>query len=217
MSDLAAARRAMVDSQVRPSDVTRYALIEAMLTIPRESFLPRGLREVAYAEAEAEVGTGRYLATPRTLAKMIEAADVGPSDLVLELAPGTGYSTAVLAHMAEAVVAIEPEGDLVKRATEALAALEIDNAVVTEADPAAGDADHGPYDVIFINGAIETLPEALVSQLKEGGRLVAIVTDGATSRCVRYTKTSASVSQRAMFDASAHLLNGFERAKEFTL
>lgn len=215
MIDLAAARMAMVDCQVRPSDVTRYALIEAMLWAPREQFVPKSRRDVAYAEAEVEIADGRWLMMPRTFAKMVEAADIGPDDLVLDLCPGTGYSTAVISRMAEAVVAVEPDEALVKQAESTLEALEVDNAVFTTGDAAAGDPAHGPYDVIFLNGAVEQVPTALTDQLKEGGRLVAIVDDGATGQCRRMTRTGSGVSDRVMFDATAHLLDGFSCAKEF--
>lgn len=216
MIDLSAARRAMVDCQVRPSDVTRYALIEAMLWAPREQFVPRSKREIAYAETDIEVADGRFLLAPRTLAKMIEAADVGPTDLVLDLAPATGYSTAVLSRVAEAVVAVEPDEALVKQASAALDALEVDNAAITAGDPTAGDAVHGPFDVIFVNGAVQQLPEALFQQMKPGSRLVAIVEEGGTGKCLRYTRAGDGVSKRYMFDAQAPSLDEFRSDTGFT-
>ena len=219
MTDFAAARQAMVDCQVRPSDVTRYAIIEAMLWAPRELFVAKARRDVAYAEAEIELAPGRVLLEPRTLAKMLEAAAIGARDLVLDLAPGTGYSTAVIARMAEAVIAIEPDPDLAGPSQALLNDLEVDNAVVSQGEPAAGDPAHGPYDVIFINGAVETVPEALSAQLKQGGRLVALfrqagVHNGVGQACV-LTRAGAGVSRRHVFDADAPLLAGFEAAAEF--
>lgn len=223
MTDFAAARQAMVDCQVRPSDVTRYAIIEAMLWAPRELFVAKARRDVAYAEAEIELAPGRVLLEPRTFAKMLEAANIGSHDLVLDLAPGTGYSTAVIARMAEAVIAIEPDAELADSAQALLANLEVDNAVTSQGDPAAGDAAHGPYDVIFINGAVETVPEALSAQLKEGGRLVALFrtggvhggVHGGVGQCCVLTRAGAGVSRRHVFDADAPLLAGFERTAEF--
>lgn len=215
MTDFAAARQAMVDCQVRPSDVTRYAIIEAMLWAPRELFVSKAFRDVAYAGAEIELAPGRMMLEPRTLAKMLEVAAIGDNDLVLDLAPGTGYSTAVIARMAEAVIAIEPDPELAERAQTLLADLEADNAVVSAGDPAAGDAAHGPYDVIFINGAVETLPEALVAQLKQGGRLVALFRQGGVGQCCVLTRAGAGASRRYVFDADTPLLAGFERAAEF--
>jgi protein-L-isoaspartate(D-aspartate) O-methyltransferase len=215
MTDFTAARQAMVDCQVRPSDVTRYAIIEAMLWAPRELFVAKAKRDVAYAGAEIELAPGRVLLEPRTFAKMLEAAAIGSDDLVLDLAPGTGFSTAVIARMAEAVVAIELDPELADRAQALLAELDVDNAVVSQGAPAAGDAAHGPYDVIFINGAVEALPDALVAQLKDGGRLVALFRQDGVGKCCVLTRAGAGVSQRYAFDADAPLLAGFERAAEF--
>jgi len=219
MTDFTAARQAMVDCQVRPSDVTSYAIIEAMLWAPREHFVAKSKHDIAYAGAEIELAPGRKLLEPRTLAKMLEAASVGPGDLVLDLAPGTGYSTAVIARMAEAVIGIEPDADLAKSAQAILADLEVDNAVVSQGDPAAGDSAHGPYDVIFINGAVAALPEALGAQLKEGGRLVALFKQngvGHIGQCCILTRTGSDLSRRYIFDADAPLIAGFEKAPEFT-
>ena len=215
MTDFAAARQAMVDCQIRPSDVTRYAIIEAMLWAPRELFVAKAKRDVAYAGVDIELAPGRVLLEPRTFAKMLEAAAIGSGDLVLDLAPGTGFSTAVIARMAEAVIAVEPDAELADRAQALLAELEVDNAVVSHGDPASGDAAHGPYDVIFINGAVETLPEALVSQLKQGGRLVALFRQDGVGQCCVLTRAGAGMSRRYVFDADAPLLAGFKRAAEF--
>jgi protein-L-isoaspartate(D-aspartate) O-methyltransferase len=215
MTDFAAARQAMVDCQVRPSDVTRYAIIEAMLWAPREQFVPKARREVAYAGAEVELAPGRSLLEPRTFAKMLETAAIGPRDLVLDLAPGTGYSTAVIARMAEAVVAVEPDPALAGTAQSMLSRLEVDNAVVSQGDPAAGDPAHGPYDVIFINGCVEQLPEALGAQLKDGGRLVALFREGGIGQCHVFTRANSSLSRRYVFDADAPLLAQFAKQSEF--
>jgi len=215
MTDFDAARRSMVDGQIRPSDVTNYAVIEAMLWAPRERFVPKSRREIAYAGTEIEVAPGRALIEPRVLAKMIEAAEIGPDDLVLDLAPGTGYSTAVIGRIAEAVVAIEPDADLAARARQVLAELEVDNAAVSVGRPSEGDPLHGPYDVILINGAVETLPEGLADQLKDGGRLVAIFTDTGAGQCRVVTRAGKAFTDRYAFDGSAPVVEGFERPMAF--
>lgn len=216
MTDYQLARQAMVDSQVRPNDVTRYAIIEAMLETPRELFVPRALREVAYAETEISLGGGRALLAPRTFAKMLEAAHVGRDDLVLDLAPGLGYSTAVLSRLAAAVIAVEPDATMARQAAETLSRLECDNAVVSQGTPAEGDADHAPYDVIFINSGIEQLPQALIEQLKPGGRLVAIHMSGPVGQCRVTLKSANAATARPVFDATAPVLDGFARAETFT-
>ena len=145
--------------------------------------MPRARRDVAYAEAEIPLAPGRAMLTPRTFAKMLDAAEIGRADLVLELAPGTGYSTAVIARLAAAVVAIEPEPGSPARPPRRCSASRSINAVVSQGDPTAGDPAHGPYDVIFVNGAVERLPEALTDQLKDGGRLVAIFLERGVGQC----------------------------------
>lgn len=215
MTDFAAARRAMVDCQVRPSDVTRYAIIEAMLWAPRELFVPKGRREIAYAEIEVPLAPGRALMTPRVFSKMLDAAAIGRRDLVLDLAPGTGYSTAVIARIAEAVVAIEPDPQMSKTAQSLLDQLEVINAAVTQGDPTAGDPAHGPYDAIIVNGGVNEIPTALTDQLKDGGRLVAVFMDGAIGQCRVITRSGNALSERYAFDATAPVLKGFEREESF--
>ena len=207
----------MVDCQVRPSDVTRYAIIDAMLSVPREQFVPKSKREIAYTETEIALPGGRAVLAPRTFAKMLEAASVGADDLVMDLAPGTGYSTAVLAHLSAAVVAVEPDEEMAEQASATLVENEIDNAVIGPGNPAAGDPAHGPYDVIFINGGVEALPEALTGQLKEGGRLVAIHMKDAIGQCRVMVRAGDSLATRYAFDATAPVLGGFEAAREFAL
>jgi protein-L-isoaspartate(D-aspartate) O-methyltransferase len=215
MTDFAAAREAMVDTQVRTSDVTRYSIIDAMLRVPRELFVPKARRDVAYAEAEVPLAPGRAMMTPRTLAKMLDAAEIGRSDLVLEIAPGTGYSTALIARLAAAVVAIEPDEGLAAQATDALQRLEAINAVVSQGDATAGDPAHGPYDVIFVNGAVERVPEALSDQLKDGGRLVAIFLERGVGQCRVVLRVGDATAVRYAFDATAPLLPGFETKRAF--
>ncbi len=216
MTDFDAARTAMVDCQIRPADVTRYPIIEAMLWAPRERFVPRNRRAVAYAGAEIEIAPGRALLEPRVLAKMLEAAAIRPTDLVLEIAPGTGYSTALIARMAEAVIALEPDATLAGQAQSNIAALEIDNAVVSHADPTLGDPAHAPFDAIFLGGSVQRLPEALTGQLRDGGRLVAIVEQDGRSQCRVLTRSGSGLSDRYMFDAHAPRIAGFERPAAFS-
>lgn len=215
MTDFTAAREAMVDCQVRPADVTRYPIIEAMLWAPRELFVPRHLRSVAYAGTEIEIAEDRVMLEPRLLAKMLEVAAISPADLVLELAPGTGYSTAIIGRMAEAVVAVERDPALASQAQATLARLEVHNAVVSEGDPAAGDPGHAPFDAIFVNGGVERLPDGLTDQLRDGGRLVAVMLENGRAQCRVLTRSGDALSERYLFDADVPLLAGFERPAEF--
>lgn len=215
MSDFAKSRVAMVDRQVRPSDVTSFPIIDAMLRIPRERYAPAALREVAYADAPLRLAAGREMLDPRVFAKLLNAADIGPDDLVLDLAPGLGYSTAVIAELAAAVIAIEPDETLAAAASETLEGEQVDNAMLSHGDAAKGDAAHGPFDAIFINGAVASAPNSLISQLKEGGRIVAIEIDGVNGRAMVYVKEGEQLQARPLFNATALIVPGFEAAEEF--
>lgn len=217
MTDFAARRTMMVDTQVRPSDVTKFPIIEAMLAIPREAFVPGARREAAYAGDNLDIGGGRVLLEPRTLAKMLDAIDVERGDLVLDIGCGYGYSAAVIARMAEAVVAIEDDAERVRQAEARLAEAGIDNVAVIEGPLAAGAAKHGPYDVIIIEGAAEDLPQAIADQLNEGGRIGCLFMDGALGVCRIGRKAGGRISWRAAFHATAPVLAGFERPRGFTL
>ena len=215
MTDYAAARVAMVDNQVRPADVTSYPIIDAMLSVPREAYAPAPLREVAYAGEHLALGGGRVTLDPRTFAKMLEASDVGPDDLVLDIGCGLGYSTAVLARLAAAVIAVESDEDMARAAAAALTAHEVDNAEVIQGKLAAGAKDHAPYNVIFVEGGVEEIPQALADQLRDGGRIVAIRMAGAFGRCEVHTKSAGKLTAWRAFDVGAPVLEGFEKAAAF--
>ncbi|WP_112321709.1 protein-L-isoaspartate O-methyltransferase family protein [Oceanibium sediminis] len=215
MTDYTAARTMMVDCQVRPSDVTRYPIIEAMLTVPRERFVPAALKPVAYAGDHVPLGDGRVVLDPRVFSKMVDGLEIGPGDLVLDIGCGLGYSAAVIANLAEAVIAIEDVESLANDAATLLADEGVDNAVVTRAALTDGDPDHGPFDVIMLEGGIEVLPDALVAQLKDGGRIAAIFMNGSTGQMRIGVKAGGRIAWRHAFDATAPVLNGFEKAVAF--
>ncbi|WP_375262132.1 protein-L-isoaspartate O-methyltransferase [Palleronia sp.] len=217
MTDYASRRRVMVDTQIRPSDVTMLPIIEAMLTIPRERFVPTRLSEAAYLGENLDLGAGRVILEPRTLAKMINSLEIGPKDLVLDLGPAYGYSTAVLAHLAQAVVAVEPDEPLVAEAESALADTGVDNAAVICGDMTTGAPKHGPYDAIILQGAVEQLSEAITDQLADGGRIACIFLEDRLGTCRIGIKADGYVSWKFGFNASAPVLPGFERSKEFSL
>ena len=217
MSDFASLRMTMVDTQVRPSDVTRFPIIEAMLHVPRENYVPAAKRDAAYIGANIELGGGRVLLEARTFAKMIEALDIGPSDLVLDVGAGLGYSTALLARLAQTVVALEEDETLASEAGRILGEDGVDNAVVVQGALAAGAAKYAPYDVIVVGGGIEQLPQAIADQLKEGGRIVAIEMTGARGTVKHGLKTDGHIDWRFAFNAGAPVLPGFAKEKTFTL
>ncbi|MEO1950632.1 MULTISPECIES: protein-L-isoaspartate O-methyltransferase [unclassified Thioclava] len=216
MQDFATRRTMMVDTQVRPSDVTKFPIIAAMLHVPREQFVPAAKREAAYIGENLELAPGRVLLEPRNFAKMLDALDIQPDDLVLDVGAGLGYSSAVIARMAEAVVALEDE-EMASQAEAALAEAGADNVAVVTGALTEGAAQHGPYDAILIEGAVETVPAALIEQLKEGGRITAIFMEGALGVARIGYKIDGAMSWRDLFNGTAPVLQGFVKPREFVL
>ena len=217
MTDYAARRTMMVDTQVRPSDVTKFPIIDAMLSVPREAFVPDRLREAAYLGENLDLGEGRVMLDPRTLAKMLDALDIEGDDLVLDIGAAHGYSSAVIARMAEAVVGVEADVALVEEAQRTLLENGADNVIMQQGDLATGAPDHGPYDVILLQGAVEHLPEAITDQLKEGGRMACLFLEGALGVVRIGYKIDGRLNWRYAFNAGAPVLPGFERHAAFTL
>ena len=217
MQDFAALRTVMVDTQVRPQDVTKFNIIEAMLSVAREAYLPDDLRAVAYVGGDIALDGGRVVLEARTQGKMLDALDIQPDELVLDLGCGLGYSAAVLAHLAEAVVAVEEVESLSSEAQSILSGQGVDNVAVIEGPLAQGSAKHGPYDVIVIEGGVEQVPAALTDQLKDGGRIAAIFMDGALGECRIGHKLDGKMNWRMAFNATAPVLPGFTREAGFVL
>jgi protein-L-isoaspartate(D-aspartate) O-methyltransferase len=215
MADFAQRRRTMVDTQIRPSDVTSFTVIDAMLNVPREAFVPDEARDLAYVGGPISLGGARQLMEPRTIAKTLEALALTPADLVLEIGPGMGYTTALVARMAEAVVAVEEDADLAREAEAALSAQNVDNAAVLTGPLAEGSARNGPYDAIAIFAGVEEMPQAILEQLKEGGRIAAAFMEGPLGEVRLGVKTHGIVSWHMEFNATAPVLPGFARAPSF--
>ncbi len=218
MTDFGMRRTVMVDTQIRPSDVTKYPIIEALLTVPRELFVPDDKREVAYMGEHIGLGGNRVVIDPRTLAKMLDALDIHNDELILDIGSGLGYSAAVIARMAEAVVVLEGDPSLAKQAQANLVEAGVDNVVLQEGPLTEGAARHGPYDVITLQGAVAHLPQALTDQLKDGGRM-AVLFDGKGGlgqMRIGY-KIDGRMNWRYAFDAGAPVLPGFEKRPEFRL
>ena len=216
MLDFKDAREAMVDGQVRPADVTRYNIIEAMLAIPRETFVPAGQRAVAYVDRDVPLGEGRVLLAPRTFSKMLDAAEIAPGDTVLDVGCGLGYSSAVISRLCRGVIAVEENGTMASAAEANLSALAIDNAVVLERPLAEGVPEEGPYDVIVVSGGgIAAEPSALHDQLAEDGRLIAVWPGRGTGQVRMSVRSGDDVATRWVFDAVAPVLPGFEARPSF--
>ena len=219
MSGFSIARQKMVDGQVRPSDVTDLRIIDAMLAVPREAFVPQSKQALAYLDIDLDVSEGgserRFLIKPVVTAKMLQAAETKDTDNVLVVGCATGYAAAVVAKLAGQVTATESDSALAARAKDVLAQLGIGNVTVRAADASEGDAANAPYDVIVLNGATEVTPDRLYRQLKDGGRLVGVFAMAQPQRAMIVTHSHADFGTRALFDAAVPLLPGLGRVPAF--
>ncbi|MBV1867875.1 MAG: protein-L-isoaspartate O-methyltransferase [Marinosulfonomonas sp.] len=215
MADFAARRTIMVDTQVRPSDVTKFPIIEAMVNVPREAFVPDQMREAAYVGENLDLGEGRVVLEPRTLGKMLDGLNIQPDELVLDLGCGLGYSSAIIARLAEAVIAVELP-DRAEDAQRLLVENGADNVAVIGGNLADGAAKHGPYDVIVLQGGAEQIPPVLLEQLKDGGRIGAVFMEGGLGVCQIGYKVDGNINWRFSFNATAPVVEGFEKQNEFT-
>ncbi len=219
MSDFSIARQKMVDGQVRPSDVTDARIIDAMLAVPREAFVPQDRRALAYLDLDLDVSEGgpakRYLIKPVVMAKLLHAAAIKDTDNVLVVGCATGYAAAVVARLAGQVTATESDSSLAAKAREVLAQLGCGNVTVRVAEAAEGDAANAPFDVIVLNGATEVTPDGLYRQLKEAGRLVGVFALVTPQRATVVTHSHGDFGSRALFDAAVPVLPGLGRLPAF--
>lgn len=219
--DFETARTNMVDSQIRTTDVTSHPVLRAFLDVPREAFVPDAIRKIAYVDENAQIcpasatSPARYLASPSPLARLLQLAAVTKDDVVLEIGGGTGYVSALLSILAGSVVSIDSDQALVDSATATLARLGYDNVAVVHGALENGYPGEAPYDLIFISGSVEEVPQTLLSQLREGGRLVAVVGYGNAARATVFTRSGNSWSANTFFNASIAPLPGFRKAREF--
>ncbi len=218
MMDFDKARTTMVDCQVRPNDVTDYKVLEAFSSVPREAFVSAAQKPLAYIDEDLAVSSGgstRYLMEAMSMSKLIQLAEIGKDSIVLDIGCATGYSTAIISTLCDSVVALESDDELAEQATQTLTELGYDNAAVVSGELKLGYAKEGPYDVIFIGGAVETLPEALGKQLKEGGRLVVVEGTGNAGVAKLYIREGDNLGARVAFNCAVMPLPGFEKAEEF--
>jgi protein-L-isoaspartate(D-aspartate) O-methyltransferase len=214
MTDYAAVRRNMVEGQLRTNKVTDRRLLDALFEIPRERYVPEGQRGIAYVDEDLPIGRGRFLMEPMVLARLIQLAEVRPTDKALDVGAGTGYASAVLARLAERVTALESDASLAEAARRTLGEAKAANVSVVAGELARGHAKDAPYQVILLNGAVEQIPDAVTDQLAEGGRLVAVVAParGAAGmgRATLMQRVGGIVCSRIVFDASVAPLPGFQ-------
>lgn len=214
-SEQSAMRRHMIDGQLLPNDVTDERVIDAISKVNREAFVPGSRKGVAYLDKNIQISQDRYLLEPLTFAKLLSAADIKQDELVLDIAPASGYSSAVFSNLVDAVVSVEEDPDLAKLATDNLADENCDNVAVINADHKSGLAKQGPYGLIFINGMVDEIPIPLLGQLTHNGRLLCILNQNGTGRAVLITFLNNIKGIRILFDCSAPKLKSFEKKKEF--
>ncbi|WP_409431923.1 protein-L-isoaspartate O-methyltransferase family protein [Litorimonas sp. RW-G-Af-16] len=216
MFDFSNARDHMVESQIRTSDVTDVPVLAAFRRVKREAFVPNAKVALAYGDSHITLDDGRVMLRPRDLAKMVQAAEIEPTDIVLDLACARGYSTAILSHLADTVVGVETSEEAVARATELLVESNVVNAAVVQGHLKSGAAEHGPFNVIIFNGAVHEVPKAWVDQLANDGRLVTIVQKGPIGHATLFQKSGDVLGERILFDTSAPYLPGFAPEPAFT-
>lgn len=215
MDDFAVARRRMVDSQLRTEDVTDRAILSAMGTVPRERFVPAAERALAYLDRDIPLGSERYVAEPAPFARLVQLAEPAPADRALVVGCGTGYAAAVLSHIVAHVVALEIDSALVEEASGVLASLGADNVQTVRGALEAGWAATAPYDLIVVDGSVDFLPQTLLEQLADNGRLVAVIGAGRTGAATLFTRSRGDIGERFGFDADMPRLPGFRKATEF--
>lgn len=218
MSGFSTARQKMVDGQVRTNDVTDRRILDAMLAVPREAFVPASRQALAYLDLDLDVSEGgakRYLIKPQLIGKLLQAAEIGEGDNVLVVGCATGYLAALTAKLARQVTATESDSALVAKAKDTFAAIGLSNVTCRAAASAEGDPAAAPYDVIILNGATEVTPDGLFDQLKEGGRLLGVSAESRPSRAMIVTRSHGEFGRRPLFDAAAPVLPGLERAAAF--
>lgn len=216
MFDTAVQRANMVAAQLRTNDVTDARILRAVETVPREIFVPQRFRPVAYMERCIELAPKRVLMDARCFGKLTQLAAITATDVVLDVGCATGYSAAVLGMLAARVFALDEPEELVSLAQLRLQETAAQNVHVVRGRLADGDPAHAPFDVVFVDGAIESRPAVLLDQLKDGGRLVAVMRDGAAGYGCLYVKHGAAIGERQAFDAWLPVLPGFEKPRGFS-
>ena len=216
-TDFSQARQTMVDCQIRPTKVTDEAIIDAFATVPREAFVGRNQRAIAYVDEDLPLPGGRCMMEAMVLARLIQALAVGKDDNVLVVGAATGYGAAIMARLAGSVIAVETRTQMVEKAQETLVSIGTDNAVAIKGRLTEGFANEGPYDAILIEGAVETMPERILEQLGNGGRLVAVwrPEDAPVGVASIWTKAGNEFVRKPLFDAQVPVLDEFRCKRDF--
>ena len=213
--DYEAARRNMVESQIRTNKVTHPGLLAALSSVPRERFLPADRAFAAYVDDDIPMAPGRFLMEPMVFARLVQLAEPKPDDRALVIGSGLGYGAAVLAHLVASIVALESDAGLAARGKDQLAQLAIHNVIQVTGPLAQGWASSAPYDLILIEGSVEEIPQTLFGQMADGGRLVAVVATEGVGRATLFMEREKVISHRPYFDAAVPALADFRRQRGF--
>lgn len=217
MFDYISARETMIDCQIRPADVTDRRILAAFAKTPREIFVPRAKLALAYGDSDIPLDGGRVMISPRDLAKMVSAAEISPAETALIIGSGRGYAVAILAQLAETAIGLDSDEEATSRASKSLLRCEINNAAFVTGELKPGAAQHGPFDVILVNGAVADIPQQWAAQLSSNGRIIAPIIDGPVTRICVFTKSGDTVGRRILFDSAVPALPEFMQQPAFAL
>jgi protein-L-isoaspartate(D-aspartate) O-methyltransferase len=210
MTDYAAARLKMIESQLRPNRVTDERVIAAFMHLRRELFVPEPLRGVAYVDDDLPLGGGRFIMRPTVAARLLQAATVGATGTALVVGAGVGYEAALLAQLVRAVVALEENPELARIGRSALVDHRIASVSYVEAPLPLGHRQRSPYDLIVFGGAVAEIPGEIGAQLAEGGHIAVVLRQHeCVGRATLITRAGGMLASRVMFDAATPLLPSF--------
>lgn len=215
MADFALQRINMVESQVRPSDITDRRIIRAMLDVAREKFCPATSAATAYMDLDVKVTPTRSLTATRVLAKLIQGLDLVETDHVLHVGAATGYASAILARLAAKITALEVDAGLAVALAKNIVDMDLKSVTPVTGSLFAGHPMAAPYDAILIDGRVADVQQALIDQLRDGGRMVAVVGVGRVGRITRWQRRGTTFGNRILGDAGAPTLPGFDKAATF--
>lgn len=212
----ATARQNMIDSQIKPFSVTDTRVLDAFAAVHREEYVSAERQGLAYLGEDLLMEEGRYLIEPPAYARLLQAAELQPDHIVLDVGCLTGYTSAILAHLVSAVIAVDT-AEWVTKAKKTTVKADLQNIVYVPGSLINGSAQQGPYDVIFINGSVQTIPQALVNQLKDNGKIATFYRDDkGESHAVLYHKHKGDLRKQIIFDAFIPLLKDFQKAEGFS-
>ena len=217
MSVFASRRRNMVESQLRTNKVTDQRVIMAFENVPRENFISPEMKGLAYIDEDLVLGRGRFILEPMVLARLLQALDLTGGQTILDIAAGCGYSTTLLSHLGQSVVGIESDEELATAAQDNLINHSVDNGVILNADHISGYPSEAPYDAIIIEGAVAHVPDAILNQLSDNGRLVTVIrdTDKTPGKATIFRRSSRGFSSTVLFDAQTPILDEFALKAQF--